>query len=225
MTEKRAGELKIDWRGWEAAGHPLPGVAAHAAMMPYARSSAQEARRKGRAGQGFREAAVMIGLESEGTIALIERTPEKGPHGGQMALPGGSRESGESLLRCAEREWREELGLPDACAPLRSPVALTEVHVVPSNFIVRPFLAPVALPDELVPDPVEVAAVHHIQVADLVSDRFRTEQAVRIHMPQSEAFQFTVPGFALPGVPFVWGATALMLSEVAAWHSRWAIAR
>ena len=225
MGENRAEGLKIDWQGWEAAGHPLPGEAAHAAMMPYARSSAKEARRQGSVGKGFREAAVLIGLEADGTIALIARTPEKGPHGGQMALPGGTRESGESMVSCAVREWREELGLPDACVPLRPPVAMTEVHVVPSNFIVRPFLAPVALPAELLPDPIEVSAVHRIQVADLSEDRYRTKQPVRIYMPKSEAFQWTAPGFSLPKVPFVWGATALMLSEVADWHARWASAR
>ena len=142
-----------------------------------------------------------------------------------MALPGGTRESGESMVSCAVREWREELGLPDACVPLRPPVAMTEVHVVPSNFIVRPFLAPVALPAELLPDPIEVSAVHRIQVADLSEDRYRTKQSVRIYMPKSEAFQWTAPGFSLPKVPFVWGATALMLSEVADWHARWASAR
>ena len=54
-----------------------------------------------------------------------------------MAIPGGRREPGESLEDRALREWREELGLPDACIPLRPPVALTEVHVAPSGYIAR----------------------------------------------------------------------------------------
>ena len=224
MNKMEAREPEIDWQAWETAGHPLPGEAIHTTMMPYARTSAQDARRNGEAGKDFREAAVLIGLEANGTITLIERTPDKGPHGGQMAAPGGAREPGESMVECAVREWREELGLPDSCAPLRIPVAMTEIHVAPSNFIVRPFIAPVALPSRLAPDPVEVAVVHHIQVADLVGDRYRTQQSVRVHMPDAGAFQWTVPGFALPGVPFVWGATALMLSEVAVWHARWAVA-
>jgi len=225
MTEKEAQGSSMDWKAWEAAGHPLPGEQAHASMMPYARSSADEARRRGQAGKDFREAAVLIGLEANGTITLIERTPEKGPHGGQMALPGGAREPGESMVNCAIREWREELGLPESCRPLQPPVALTEVHVVPSNFIVRPFVAPVQLPEILAPDPIEVAVVHRIQVSDLVGARHRTEQPVHVHMPGSAPFQWTAPGFALPGVPFVWGATALMLSEVAAWYGQWAVAR
>lgn len=212
----------VDWKAWEGAGFPVPGPAAHHLMMPYARSSADEARSSGEAGVDFREAAVMIGVERNGRVALIERTPEKGPHGGQMALPGGALEPGETLVGCAVREWREELGLDEGCAPLRDPVALTEVHVVPSRFIVRPFIAPVMLPPRLVPDPVEVAAVHHLNLEDLADVRFRVRQPVRIHLPGRDAFHWKVPGFALPGIPFVWGATALMLAEVAEWYGQWA---
>lgn len=211
----------VNWQGWMEAGHPLPGVEAHRPMMPYARSSAAEARSAGEPGKSFREAAVLVGVEGDGNIMLIERTPEKGPHGGQMALPGGAREKGESLNDCALREWREELGLDAQHAPLRSPVALTEVHVVPSGFVVRPFIAPVSLPAELHPEEVEVAKVHRIRLEDLIDPRFRRQQAVRIHMPGMQHFQWKVPGFSFPDTPFIWGATALILSEVADWSVRW----
>ena len=211
----------VNWTAWAEAGHPLPGETAHAPMMPYARSSAAEARRTGRAGKDYREAAVLIGVEANGTVALIERSPEQGPHGGQMAVPGGAREPGESLLSCAVREWREELGLPEACAPLQEPVALTEIHVVPSRFVVRPFVAPVVLPASLTPDPVEVAAVHWVRLSDLAMTEYRQEQPVRVQLPGQEAIRWKAPGFAMPGVPFIWGATALMLAELAAWHERW----
>jgi len=212
----------VNWTGWKEAGHPLPGVDAHRPMMPYARSSAAEARSLGKPGRDFREAAVMVGVEGGGEIMLIERTPEKGPHGGQMALPGGAREAGESLQECALREWREELGLDSQHAPLQTPVALTEVHVVPSGFVVRPFIAPVSLPLQLHPEVVEVARVHRVRLEHLWDVRYRKEQAVRIQMPGVQHFQWKVPGFAFPDTPFIWGATALILSEVADWGARWA---
>ena len=214
-------EHSVDWSGWEDAGKPLPGAAAHRPMMPYARSSAAEARAKGNAGVDFREAAVFIGIEPDGTMALIERTPEKGPHGGQMAWPGGAREPGESMLECALREWREELGLPGAHGPMRPPVPLTEVHVEPSRFVVRPFVAPVELPDLLMPDEVEVAAVHRIRLDDILDDRYRTRRPVLVHLPGRRGFKWEAPGFALPEVPFIWGATALILCEVAEWYAAW----
>lgn len=191
-------------------------------MMPYARSSASEARTNGEVGTDFREAAVLVGIEDEGVITLIERTPEKGPHGGQMALPGGAREKGESLKECALREWREELGLDWDHVPLMRPIALTEVHVVPSGFVVRPFIAPVDLPKELNPDEVEVAKVHRIRLEHLLNPAYRQHQRVSIHMPGMKNFRWEVPGFALPDTPFIWGATALILSEVAEWGGRWA---
>lgn len=215
----------VDWMAWEGAGFPVPGISAHKPMMPYARSSAEEARRHGEPGVDFREAAVLIGVERDGRVALIERSPEKGPHGGQMALPGGALEKGEALVQCAVREWREELGLDEGCVPLRNPVALTEVHVVPSRFIVRPFIAPVALPPTLLPDTVEVAAVHHMRLEDLADRRFRVHQPVRVHLPGRDAFRWKVPGFALPEIPFIWGATALMLAEVAEWYDQWGVHR
>ncbi len=215
----------VNWEAWEAAGQPLPGTNSHRAMMPYARSSAQDARLSGIAGVDFREAAVLVGVEEGGRIALIERTPEKGPHGGQMALPGGAREQGESMKACALREWREELGLDVALLPLRDPVPLTEVHVVPSGFVVRPFIAPVSLPSEFIPDTIEVAAVHRVSLLDLTNNQYRQHEAVRVQMPGKTGFRWTVPGFALPGVPFVWGATALILSEVADWFEQWSTNR
>ena len=90
---------------WQKAGCPLPGAKAHARFMPFGRTSAEKAREEGRSGLDFKEAAVLIGIESNGRVVLIERAPCGGVHGGQMALPGGAREAGESFVECALR-WR-----------------------------------------------------------------------------------------------------------------------
>lgn len=182
--------------------------------MPYGRTSAAEARASGRAGEDFREAAVLIGVEPDGSIALIERAPGGGVHGGQMALPGGALETGETLLQCALREWREELGLSADVEPLSEPVALTEVHVVPSRFIVRPHVAAVRLADVLDFDRTEVAAVHRLRIEDLVDGAFQITQRVGVGGPSG--FTIEAPGFAFPEMPFIWGATAMMLGELKA---------
>lgn len=209
----------IDWKGWSEQGFPLPGEDAHRALMPFGRTSAQEARAAGQAGVDYREAGVFIGLESAGRFALIQRAPGGGVHGGQMAIPGGRREPGESLEDCALREWREELGLPDACIPLRPPVALTEVHVAPSGYIVRPFVAPVHLPATLKPDPTEVAAVHFISLDALMDPSSRS--IARVRAGAGQGFTIEAPGFAFDGVPFIWGATSMILSELAEWARQW----
>jgi len=182
--------------------------------MPYGRTSAAEARARGRSGVDFREAAVLIGVEQDGCIALIERAPGGGVHSGQMALPGGALEKGESLLQCALREWREELGLSIEVQPLTTPVALTEVHVVPSRFIVRPHVAAVRLADVLDFDRTEVAAVHRLRIDDLLDEGHRLTQRVRVG--GASGFTIEAPGFAFPHMPFIWGATAMMLGELKA---------
>ena len=76
---------------WKSRGAVLPGPEVHVPFMPYGRTSAEDARRSWQAGVDFREAAVLIGVEPDGRVVLIERAPGGGVHGGQMALPGGSR--------------------------------------------------------------------------------------------------------------------------------------
>ena len=217
MAEKNGQH--IDWEAWQRGGHPLPGEQAHLDLMPFGRTSARTAREQGTAGKDFREAAVFIGMEPDGRFAMIERTLGGGVHGGQMALPGGRREAGESMLDCALREWREELGLSSDVVPLHPPVALTEVHVAPSRFVVRPFVAPVCLPDALNPDPVEVARVHRVALEDVMDSGRRAVQ--KVHAGGDHGFTICAPGFALPNVPFIWGATAMMLAELSAWGRQW----
>ncbi|MAC17114.1 MAG: coenzyme A pyrophosphatase [Flavobacteriales bacterium] len=217
MAENNAQQ--IEWEAWLRAGHPLPGEEAHLDLMPFGRTSARAAREHGTVGKDFREASVFIGIEPDGRFAMIERTLGGGVHGGQMALPGGRREAGESLLDCALREWREELGLGSDVVPLHQPVALTEVHVAPSRFVVRPFVAPVCLPDALNPDPLEVARVHRVALLDVMDSGRRTVQ--KVHAGGGQGFTIHAPGFALPRVPFIWGATAMMLAELSAWGRQW----
>ena len=207
--DKQAMQRIVEWK---SRGAELPGPEVHAPFMPYGRTSAENARRSGQAGVDFREAAVLIGVESDGRIVLIERAPGGGVHGGQMALPGGARELGESLEGCALREWREELGLEPSHQPTSDIVALTEVHVVPSRFVVRPHLACVELGNTLDFDPVEVGGIHRIRLAELMRDSVLRSERVRIG--GGKGLTMMAPGFSLPGVPFIWGATAMMLSEL-----------
>jgi len=183
-------------------------------FMPYGRTSAEQARKEGLAGVDYREAAVFMGLEPDGRLVLIERASGRRVHRHQMALPGGARERGESLVDCALREWREELGLGEDCVPRSVPVDLTEVHVVPSRFIVRPHLAHVDLDMDFDYDRSEVGAIHRIRLVDLLEDGHQCTRSVRVG--GKKGFMLSAPGFALPGVPFIWGATAMMLGELKA---------
>ena len=138
----------------------------------------------------------------------------------------GAREPGESMVSCAVREWREELGLPNACVHLRSSSGHDGSPRRSEQFHRPAILGASGI------------ACMSCYLTPLKWQRFiafRWQTSWRIGTaPNSpcacshaeiRAFQWTAPGFRLPGVPFVWGATALMLSEVADWHARWAVAR
>ena len=110
--------------------------------------------------------------------------------------------------------WSREKPCFSAPCANGGPVALTEVHVVPSRFIVRPHVAAVRLAEVLDFDVTEVAAVHRLRIEDLLDQAFQLTQRVRIG--GQSGFTIEAPGFAFPDMPFIWGATAMMLGELRA---------
>src|SRR5690606_35442292 len=90
-----------------------------------------------------RKGGVLILLfeDNEGCIRfpLIERSIYEGVHSGQISLPGGRVEDGESYIETALRETEEEVGFP---VPSMQVVGLlSKIYVMASNFLVQPVLA------------------------------------------------------------------------------------
>ena len=86
--------------------------------------------------------------------------------------------------------------------------------MVPSRFIVRPHVAAVRLAEVLDFDRTEVAAVHRLRIEDLLDGAFQLTQRVRVG--GASGFTIEALGFAFPDMPFIWGATAMMLGELKA---------
>ena len=134
---------------------------------------------------------------------LIRRTEDGTVHSGQVALPGGTYETSDGdLVQTALRECHEEIGVaPDGMEVLGS---LSDLYIPPSNFLVTPTVAVLSEPPAFQLDPLEVAAVIEARLEDLLDgSRIKT----------TEKYGFTVPYFDLEG-EVVWGATAMMLSEL-----------
>ncbi len=96
------------------------------------------------------ESAVLVPLyrDSDGKIRLvIVRRVEGGPHGGQLAFPGGKHSDGDrTLLDTALRETHEEIGLaPSAVEVLEE---LTTIKTRATGFLITPFLARIERPRE-----------------------------------------------------------------------------
>jgi 8-oxo-dGTP pyrophosphatase MutT (NUDIX family) len=129
--------------------------------------------------RGARKAAVVFVLyESEGLwkVPFVRRRADLRDHPGQVALPGGGVQEGESAWNAAEREVMEEIGVPAGrLVPLG---AGQPIYAAVSNFSVVPFVA--HLPDPVptfVHDPNELDGVLEIPLERLLDDSAWLESA------------------------------------------------
>lgn len=166
-------------------------------------------RHRGPAAADARPAAVVALLYPSGgqwQLPLILRPASMVAHAGQLCLPGGGREPGETAGQCALRELHEELGV--ALEPVRVLGALPPIYVYASNFLVQPFVAHTPARPEFRPDPREVADLLHIPLAHLLNaSHYRVQTITRGQLA------FAAPGIAFQG-RHIWGATALILGEL-----------
>jgi 8-oxo-dGTP pyrophosphatase MutT (NUDIX family) len=138
-------------------------------------------------------------------ILLTVRADTLGRHGGQVSLPGGVIDPGETFEQAALREAHEEVGL--AQDQVRVLGALTPLDIPVSGFRLHPIVGASETRPRLTPARGEVARILEIDVDEL----FAPDCVV--HTPRErEGVAFTVPGFHLHGVE-IWGATAMVLAE------------
>lgn len=141
-------------------------------------------------------------------LLLILRNKYPGVHSNQIGFPGGQVEENDAnLMATALRETEEEVGVPkDAIRVLKE---ITEVYIPPSNFLVTPFIGLYPDPQPFVVDTSEVQQLVEVKLDDFLDDvNLMTE-----NLTTSYAKNVKVPAFDLNG-HVVWGATAMMLSEV-----------
>ena len=157
----------------------------------------------------YREAAVLVLLYPRGGLLhfpLTLRSEDTSNHKGQVSLPGGAREEGETLIETALRETKEEIGVdPEGIEVLGSLSALDIPH---SGFHVQPFVAVASEAPHFLLEAREVAELIEAALGELLS-----EDSARIEERMVEAGPIMVPYYRLGGHK-VWGATAMILSEL-----------
>ncbi|WP_024480085.1 NUDIX hydrolase [Cellulophaga baltica] len=188
---------------------PLPGADSHYKMAPDIRI--EELEKLDKVPKKARKAAVMslfYPKEEETTLLLILRKTYKGVHSNQIGFPGGKAEKFDpDLLHTALRETHEEVGvLPENVEVIKS---LTELFIPPSNFEVQPYIGLYKNPSPFIIQEREVAALVEVSLQDFMDDTAIFSQ----NLTTSYAENIDVPAFKLNGYT-VWGATAMMLSEV-----------
>lgn len=187
----------------------LPALHSHKKMAPLERIKILEEANLNR--PNARNAAVMMLFYPKNNkthFALIKRNSYPGVHSSQIAFPGGKVEKEDkNLVQTALRETHEEIGVhPDLIQVVRS---FTTVYIPPSNFLVHPFLgfSEHEIQFELQED--EVAGIIETPLAILLDDTIITNKIIETSYSKS----IDIPAFQIYEHT-VWGATAMMLSEL-----------
>jgi 8-oxo-dGTP pyrophosphatase MutT (NUDIX family) len=189
----------------DAALRPLPGAAAQKRFEP----PWGFGRHYGPPSFDARPAAVLAllyPLDGRVVVALTRRHEGLTAHAGQISLPGGRIEPGESDWEAAVRELHEELGAADADVVPLAP--LSPLFIFATNFVVRPWLAWSDRRPALIANPSEV-----VGVLETPLDKLRDRRAWSTRPMTIRGLPLDVPCL-YDAEHCIWGATAMILSEV-----------
>lgn len=151
--------------------------------------------------------ACMVDTSGEWSIPLVVRAEQHGHHAGQIALPGGKLDPGETPREAAMREYYEEMGVPVESEEVLG--HLSPTFVFASDFLVHSFVAVIERPEVWYPSPVEVA-----QVLELPLARLFDPAAYGRHTITRRGLAFSAPHLEFEG-HYVWGATLRILGQLA----------
>jgi 8-oxo-dGTP pyrophosphatase MutT (NUDIX family) len=184
----------------------LPGREAQARFEP----QLSYGRHFGPAPQDARAAAVVTLLypaANHWRFPVVLRPANLVHHAGQIGLPGGVVEPGETSEQAALRELEEELGVPPT--HVHTIGQLSQLYVYGTNFLVTPWLAWMHERPEFHPCAAEVDEVLEISLVQLVD-----QACIGRYHRQLRGISFSAPALCI-GEHCVWGATAMILAELA----------
>lgn len=191
------------------AKEKLPAKVAHAKMIPPERIEYLQNEKL--VNIIPKKAAVLMLLypkENVTHMALIVRNSYPGIHASQIAFPGGKvEEYDKDLSDTALRETHEEIGISKEKVEVIR--AFSEVYIPPSNYLVSPFLGFSSEELFFTLNPEEVAGLIELPLYQFLDE----SNVVTVNMTTSYANNIQVPAFQI-GDDLVWGATAMMMSEL-----------
>jgi 8-oxo-dGTP pyrophosphatase MutT (NUDIX family) len=191
---------------------PLPGYEAQRKMMTVVRPDGAHAP------DGARQSGVLLlfyPTSDDIKLVLIERSIDGGAHSGQMAFPGGKKEDTDAdIVATALREANEEVAL-DA-AQVQVVGRLSSLYIPVSNFVVNPVVAICNEEPILKGSEFEVAEILRLSINTL----FSRKEMVPV-MVSGGTLKLRAMAYMLSDVKFIWGATAMILSEVEEMMAEW----
>jgi 8-oxo-dGTP pyrophosphatase MutT (NUDIX family) len=197
FIENLREEISKGLPGWEAQKQMAPLGREHSKYIPGVKDTS-------------RESGVLVWLypnHDKIYTRLILRTLG-GVHSGQVAFPGGKVEANDKdFWSTALREANEEVGLqPDRIAMVG---ALTPLYIPPSNFWVHPFIGAGEKDEPAFISVAEVQTWFDVDILNLLKPENKMEGLITMNTGEERI----TPSYNLGG-HIVWGATAMILSEL-----------
>lgn len=202
--EEIVGKVEVRLQG------ELPGIRAHRRALPpdrdpgtrYAFDKLLNPRQSG--------VLIMLFEDEDGAVRfpLMERPEYGGVHSGQVSLPGGRvEEEDNTIVETALRETAEEIGVTG----VEVVGELSQLYIPPSNYLVTPVIGYFEGMPVFKREPREVKEIFTVGLSELLDEsRLKlTDLEVR-----GQLFQ-NIPYFDFND-RIVWGATAMILCELAA---------
>ncbi len=188
----------------------LFGEDSHAKMSPpYRLELADQMKEKAKSAKRAGVMALFYpNFQGETYLVLILRKTYKGVHSAQVGFPGGKYEDEDKdLMVTAIRETEEEVGVPKSIVEVLK--TMSPLYIPPSNFMVHPYLAISEVTPNFIKQESEVEDVIEVSLLDFLDET----NSITTRVPTSFNVEVDVPAFKLNG-HIVWGATAMMLSEL-----------
>jgi 8-oxo-dGTP pyrophosphatase MutT (NUDIX family) len=205
LSENSAAPLLVDTLR-QRLTEPLPGWAAQMRMSPQPRAVLDPTM----TAADLRAAAALLLLYQQGDawfLPLTVRGARLRQHGGQVSLPGGRIDPGETAEQTAVREALEETGVVPADVMLLG--RLTPLPIPISGHLLHPVVGYARSRPRFVIGEHEVERIVEAPLARLRVNAVGWETRQRSIPPIGP---MEVPFFEIEGVR-VWGATAMVLAE------------
>ena len=186
---------------------PLGGISSQYKLAPQFRQTYDLKSIKSQMPNPAGVAVILYQEQSQIHIILTKRADYSGHHAAQVSFPGGKQEGNDKqLIDTAIRETREEIGvILDHSLFVRQ---MTDIYIPISQFLVTPFVFFLSKKPKLTLN-YEVENVLLPQWPELMSNDNIIVKNTGVFKGQ----QIKSPGINWQS-EFIWGATAMMLSEL-----------
>jgi len=187
----------------------LPGKIAHSMMMPTVRDD--NLKMPDSQIPPVKSAVLVLFYPDEKNhikFPLIQRPTYNGAHSAQVSFPGGKKEEkDQSIIHTALREAEEEIGIDQSRVDVVG--SLTDLFIWVSNYLVTPVIAFSNEKPIFKKDDQEVEAIIEADLYDIINPAKRKQGTILVR----EKYNIQTPYFDFDN-RIVWGATAMMLSEL-----------